>query len=149
MMYGAITFKSTLEIPSTPEEPLFLRCCIVFKNVFVSFTSHAYFRIACYKSQLLLFGELVGNVFDSFCNLEILRKYPLMGKEYEYWIACEVYTGYKHKMKLLGENEWDDDAEWVKEYVGDINGCYHYKMFDNEDGTNSEEDKDLPVLLKF
>ena len=87
--------------------------------------------------------------FDSFCNLEILRKYPLMGKEYEDWIACEVYTGYKHKMKLLGENEWDDDAEWVKEYVGDINGCYHYKMFDNEDGTNSEVDNDLPVLLKF
>ena len=36
MMYGAITFNSTLEIPSTPEEPLFFRCCIVFKIVFVS-----------------------------------------------------------------------------------------------------------------
>ena len=82
-------------------------------------------------------------------DLGILRKYPLMGKEYEDWIACEIYTGYKHKMKLLGENEWDDDAEWVKEFVGDINGCYHYEMFDNEDGTNSERDKDLPVLLKF
>ena len=72
-----------------------------------------------------------------------------MGKEYEDWIACEVYTGYKHKMKLVSEDKWDDDAEWVKEYVGDINGCYHYEMFDNEDGTNSEVDNDLPVLLKF
>ncbi len=87
--------------------------------------------------------------FDSFCNLGILRKYPFMGKEYEDWIACEVYTGYKHKMKLVGEDKWDDDAEWVKEYVGDKNGCYHYVMFENEDGINSEKDKDLPVLLKF
>ena len=34
-------------------------------------------------------------------------------------------------------------------YVGDINGFYHYEMFENEDGINSEKDKDLPVLLKF
>ncbi len=29
------------------------------------------------------------------------------------------------RIRLLGENNWDDDAEWVKEYVGDINRCYH------------------------
>ena len=82
-------------------------------------------------------------------DLGIQRKYPLMGKEYEDWIACEVYTGYKHKMKLVGEDKWDDDAEWVKEYVGDINGCYHYEMFEDKDGMYFERDKDLPVLLKF
>ncbi len=63
--------------------------------------------------------------------------------------ACEIYTGYKHKMKLLGEDEWDDDAEWVKEYVGDINGCYHYEMFEDKDGMYFERDKDIPILLKF
>ena len=52
-------------------------------------------------------------------------------------------------MKLLVENAWDDDAEWVKEYVGDINGCYHYEMFEDKDGMYFERDKDLPVLLKF
>ena len=51
--------------------------------------------------------------------------------------------------ELLGENNWDDDAEWVKEYVGDINGCYHYEMFEDKDGMYFERDKDLPVLLKF
>ena len=28
------------------------------------------YQIACCKSQLLLFGELVGNAFDSFCNFQ-------------------------------------------------------------------------------
>ena len=49
-------------------------------------------------------------------------------------------------IKECGENLWDDDAESVKEYVGDINGCYHYVMFENKDGINSERDMNLPVF---
>ena len=42
-------------------------------------------------------------------------------------------------MKLLGENAWDDDAEWVKEYVGDIHSYYHYRMFEDKDGIIMKE----------
>ena len=42
-------------------------------------------------------------------------------------------------MKLLGENAWDDDAEWVKENVGDIHRYYHYRRFEDKDGIIMKE----------
>ena len=52
--------------------------------------------------------------FDSFCNLEILRKYPLMGKEYEDWIKenpGKEFREFLKEQKLImnGEKKRLDD----------------------------------------